>query len=535
MSRKYLTSVLTKKVTPQSEPIEGAGQVQNSAGGYSFAVDDWKRLRRFLILGSEGGSYYASERTLTLENATCVERCIAEDGLRAVQEIVEVSDRGLAPKNDPAIFALALASVKGDLSTRQAAHTALPKICRIGTHLFHFAEYRDQLGGWGRGVKEAVRRWYVERPADKLAMQVVKYGQRDGWCHRDLLRLAHPKTEGTVNEILHYAVNGWEWVGEAPHPDPALRVIWAAERAKNASEKELVRLIGEFDLPMEVVPTEKRTAGVYEAMLPHAGLTWLIRNLGNLSKAGVLQAGSHDNLQKVIARITDTQALKTQRVHPIQVLTALTTYKQGRGMRSDSTWPVVSDLVDALDTAFYRAFEAVKPAGKRFLLGLDVSGSMTGGMVAGVLGLTPRVASAAMAMVTKATEPFCHTMAFTGEIVDFPLSTKERLDTVCQRMHGLQFGRTDCAQPMLHAMKAKIPVDAFVVYTDSETWFGSIHPVQALHQYRQKMGIDARLIVVGMVSNGFTIADPNDPGMLDVVGFSSDAPAVISGFAAGEL
>src|SRR5579862_1116700 len=111
MSRKYLTSVLNKKVTPQSEPIEGAGQVQNSAGGYAFAVDDWKRLRRFLILGSEGGSYYATERTLSLENAKCVERCVAADGLRAVKEIVEVSDRGLAPKNDPAIFALALASV----------------------------------------------------------------------------------------------------------------------------------------------------------------------------------------------------------------------------------------------------------------------------------------------------------------------------------------------------------------------------------------------------------------------------------------
>ena len=30
-------------------------------GGFAWAVDDWTRLRRFLILGSEGGSYYAGE------------------------------------------------------------------------------------------------------------------------------------------------------------------------------------------------------------------------------------------------------------------------------------------------------------------------------------------------------------------------------------------------------------------------------------------------------------------------------------------
>ena len=51
-------SYLTRQnKTPQSAPL--AGQVANSARGYAWAVDDWSRLRRFLVLGSEGGSYYA--------------------------------------------------------------------------------------------------------------------------------------------------------------------------------------------------------------------------------------------------------------------------------------------------------------------------------------------------------------------------------------------------------------------------------------------------------------------------------------------
>ncbi len=37
-----------------------------------------------------------------------------------------------------------------------------------------------------------------------------------------------------------------------------------------------------------------------------------------------------------------------------------------------------------------------------------------------------------------------------------------------------------------------------------------------------------------MTSNGFTLADPNDRGMLDVVGFDTSVPAVISDFVRGD-
>jgi 60 kDa SS-A/Ro ribonucleoprotein len=84
---------------------------------------------------------------------------------------------------------------------------------------------------------------------------------------------------------------------------------------------------------------------------------------------------------------------------------------------------------------------------------------------------------------------------------------------------------------MVEAMKRGWAVDTFVVYTDNETWAGEIHPAQALRQYRERTGIPAKLVVVGMASNGFTIADPDDAGMLDVVGFDGATPALIGDFA----
>ncbi|NIO30189.1 MAG: TROVE domain-containing protein, partial [Gemmatimonadetes bacterium] len=78
--------------------------------------------------------------------------------------------------------------------TRAAAYAALPRIARIGTHLFHFVAYAEGLGkGWGRGMRNAVGRWFNDRELGKLVYQCVKYQQRDGWSMRDLLRLSHPK------------------------------------------------------------------------------------------------------------------------------------------------------------------------------------------------------------------------------------------------------------------------------------------------------------------------------------------------------
>jgi 60 kDa SS-A/Ro ribonucleoprotein len=178
---------------------------------------------------------------------------------------------------------------------------------------------------------------------------------------------------------------------------------------------------------------------------------------------------------------------------------------------------------------------------------------MTGGWVAGVPGLTPRDASAALALVTAATESQYEVVGFfagkrgwksrtkspwgLGEqgLTPLAISPRQRLDDTVKTVSHLPFGGTDCALPMLYAQARGREIDTFVIYTDSETWAGDIHPAQALRDYRQASGIDARLVVVGMVSNGFSIADQNDPGMLDVVGFDTATPQLISDFARGAL
>jgi len=178
---------------------------------------------------------------------------------------------------------------------------------------------------------------------------------------------------------------------------------------------------------------------------------------------------------------------------------------------------------------------------------------MGAGQVAGVPGLTPRDASAALALVTAATESRYEMVGFfAGQcgfakrgggrfagradgLTPLSISPRQRLDDAVNAVSGLPFGGTDCALPMLYAQAAGRAIDTFVIYTDSETWAGHTHPAEALRDYRHASGIDARLVVVGMVSNGFSIADPADGGMLDVVGFDTATPQLIADFALGAL
>lgn len=61
MPARYQNHYRTRGV-PQSAPFDSR-QVANSAGGYSYSLDHWKMLERFLILGAEGGTYYIKEHT----------------------------------------------------------------------------------------------------------------------------------------------------------------------------------------------------------------------------------------------------------------------------------------------------------------------------------------------------------------------------------------------------------------------------------------------------------------------------------------
>lgn len=530
--------------TPQSQPLS-ATQVQNQAGGFVWKVDDLERFRRFLVLGSEGGTYYATQQNLGQENAQALLRLISEGrGPDAVKVIVEYSTEGRTAKQDPIILSLAICARSKHLETKRAAYAAITQVLRIPTHLFTFVETCEKLSqptsGWGRAHRKAIQKWYTDKKPRGLAVAVTKYKQRNGWSHRDLFRLCHVKPQDpAIQFVIKYVIKGFEAVkqdaataGVGQDVTSVCTFLEVVEKAKTMDEGELVNAIRVNGLVREHIPTNHlNSSKIWEALLEKMPMTAMIRNLGKMTNVGVL-APLSDGQTKVCEKLRNVQSLKDARVHPFAILLALKQYQAGQGDKGKLTWTPNQAIVTALDEAFYLAFKAVTPTNKRYLLAIDVSGSMSWGNCIGT-SITPRVASAAMAMLTARTEPQYHFVGFSHHLVPLNINSTQRLDTVIRTIEQVPMGGTDCAQPMMYAMEKNISVDVFIVYTDCETWAGGVHPSEALKRYRAHSGIDAKLIVCAMTSNGFTLADPEDRGMLDMAGFDSAAPDIIKQFVDG--
>ncbi len=525
----------------QRQPLDEK-QVENSAGGYVYPVTIWTNLDRFLILGTEGGSYYAKEQDLTKENVDSVKQCIAEDGIQVVERIREISVSGRAPKNDPALYTLALAFAHGNMETKQKVQEVFCDVARIGTHLFTFVSFIDGMRGWGRSVRRLIGEWYRTKDDDALAYQVLKYQSRNKWRHADVLAKSHygenrgiyrwMKGLDTDKRVVQRdTIDGTQISTTYDATDAMPELLAGYEELKRTKKRaDVVTLIEKHEFTHEMVPNDwKNEIQVWAALLTNMPVMATVRNLGKMTQIGLLKPFAPE-VQTVLERLSD-DAIKRSLIHPIQILIALITYRSGKGDKGSLTWEPVPQIIDALDAAFYMAFDNVEPSEKNMLLALDVSGSMGRGVVAGCNGLTPRNASAAMALVTARSEPNYHIFGFSDEFVDLPITANDTLAGAVEKVSGLPMRRTDCALPMLYAIENKLEVDVFIIYTDNETWYGDIHPKTALDMYRQEMGRPAKCAVVGMVANKFSIADPNDAGMMDFVGFDTATPVLLSDFA----
>jgi 60 kDa SS-A/Ro ribonucleoprotein len=536
---------------PQSEPLSD-DQVLNSAGGHVWEVDDMQRLRRFLCLGSEGGTFYIEEQQLGLENAECIQRLVEKGkGEDVVKEIVSFSVEGRAAKQNPIIFAFAMCARQDkDEKVKKLCYEKLHEVLRIPTHLFHFVEYSEKLSrgtGWGRAHRRAISKWYLRfsKKPKQLAQHVTKYKQRNGWSHRDVLRLAHPKPEDEATAaVLKYVIKGLEEAKKqflTNEADGEMKDLFTylqdVEDVKVTEDAEkAVALIHRSQLVREHIPTALlNEASVWRELLQKMPLTAMLRNLGKMSNLGLLDPGT-DETRLVCEKLADEVALKQARVHPFNMLVALQTYSKGKGELGKLSWPVNDAIKHALNDAFYKTFKFVEPTNKRYCLAMDVSMSMAWTNVNGCPSITPRDASSALAMVTARTERDYEMIAFSTTLVPLKINADMRLEDVVKNMQAVPMGGTDCAQPMLWAKEKNKKFDVFVVYTDCETWAGDIHPAEALRQYREHSGIwDAKLIVCAMTSNKFTLADPNDPGMLDMAGFDSSGPEIMRNFSLGLL
>ena len=514
---------------PQSQQVDPR-QIKNAGGGYAFQVTDKEQLDRFLILGSTGGTYYIGERKLTKMNIDAIKRLINSELEYVVNRVLEVSQRNLAPSNDPAIFVLAYICATVPSPARLVAWGVLKDVCRIPTHLFTFMTYYNGLGGKSSSsARGAIGRWYTSQSDHSLALNLTKYQQRDGMSNIDLINFSHPKPITDAQK--------WLFTGEinpvnqnASVPESIAQYMNAIQIVKSPGTLEAkVNAIHSARLPREVLPTELlNKPEVWDALLvgmpPHA----LIRNLGKMTSVGLLTPMS-DATVTVLGKLADVEQLRKSRVHPMMVYMALMTYQRGQGVKGSLSWKPVDKIIQALNEAVYKTFQLVKPTNRKMLVAVDYSLSMAN---ESLTGISCAEVGAAMATVIGNTEPL-------STVVKFDTSWKplqvlgRRIDDVSQEISNWGQG-TDVAQAIYAAGSIVEPLDQIVIFTDNETWAGRQHVHVAYEQYKRSRNSNVSLVIISAEANQVTVGDPSDSSVLNVVGFDTSVPAVIAAWPKAE-
>lgn len=517
---KNYSSVLTG--ITQQQPLPGQKMSPNNAGGFGFDVTPQERLERFLLIGSEGGTYYVKEQKLTIENADNVINLIKSNGVQVVKTVVEFATENRAPKADAGLFVLALAATYGDLETKSLAYSVISKVCKTSTQLFTFLSNVQNLRGWSRGLRSGVAKFYTSRTAEQVAYQMVKYRNRAGFTHKDALRLSHAKPVDTsTGKLFGYAT------GKVTPAESGSILVTAFEKAQTVeSTKELAGLIAEYNLTWEMVPNEKlNDATVLTALLQKMPLTALIRNLNRFSYNGLTET-NNETVKTIVNKLTDADAVAKSGIHPVNVVNSMLTYSSGHGQKGSKSWQANQNIVDALSTTYDLALKALVPTGKTILVGVDISGSMSS-PVGGMSMSCAQIANVLAVTILKS-EKNAEMVWFDTDLQNPTLGRRSSIDEVIR--HSPHGGGTDCAQPFVHALKNKTKYDAILIFTDSETWAGGTHGITLLDEYRRKVNKDVKVVEVAMEANHTSVIPENDKNLLRVVGFDASVTEVINTF-----
>ncbi|BAZ52391.1 TROVE domain-containing protein [Nostoc sp. NIES-4103] len=539
-----------KTTTPQSQPIPGreAEMIQGRSGGWMFDAGIWKMLRRCLLVGTAKSTYYAGKQELTEDFVTVVRQAVAENPSLVAQEILYASD-GRAINNSAPILALVLLSMGEAPQAKQAFGEIFGQVVRTGSHFYEWLNYTKSLRGFGKVVREAGKTWLSREDVKALAYQLLKYQQRQGFSHRDALRLFHvkPPTENH-RQLFEWVVKGWEDL-PAEIPSEALAQIWWYEWLKrNPCETHEAILQGRLTHEM-AAPVGKMDKQAWQLLFQEMPIGAMLRNLGSLTELGVLRTDETTavpttegtsatdclaNLSRVEAVLNNKEHLRKGRIHPIDVLKALKTYESGGRLgRSQKTWKPVSRIVDILEKAVELSFDVVQPTGKVFMHAVDVSGSM-GSLVAD-MGLSCCEIATTMALVTAKAEKNYMIRGFASEFRELGITAKDSFSSAVGKARNQNFGGTDASVAYDWMIKNQFKADVICFWTDSESWAGYQHPSQALAKYRKKVNPNVKAVYVTLTPYRITLVDPQDPLSWDLAGFDPGTPRIIQMLATGEL
>ena len=562
MKSVYLSGVETqlqsKTHVPVAKVIKGREKdmIKNPDGAFVFKIDDMAFLDRFLIMGAATGSIGRNVK-IAKESAKLAIDMIAKDPFKVITRVYELNAGRRVFTKEPSLLVLALAMChmyNTNIESRRLASNTAAEICNTPYDISRLAEfYKEVAGNKGFMLTQCIQRWFSIRNPAKVAYQGVKYRSRNGWTPGDLLRVSHPKPEDEPMSLaMAYLTSPKSERGRiAAGAFDIFRDFEAAMSSTNVKEVMAV-LERNPQITWEMIPTNfLNEFAVWNLLVDNIPMTALVRNLSRFAANGFFKNNTFK--KKVLDKLESKEYVTRGGMHPFKVYLARYTFARGRG--ASSTWTPDRDVAAALDEAFKFSFDNLKPINGRFLIGIDSSASMTwdSSRILGGEGPVAREFASVLAYILARANNFnVDVGGFTARASVLrsygtasgryaKLYNEEGftlLDLEWKNMHHISneiqkitAGSTNCGAPVLHALRTKEAYDGIIIITDNDINMGD-HPVPLMAKYRSQIKPGAKMVVITTQVCNYSVADPRDPLMLDVVGVDASGPEIVLDFIA---
>ena len=357
--------------------------------------------------------------------------------------------------------------------------------------------------------------WFGSRQPGRLLYSFSKYKCRRGWGFRDVLRLTKPvPLTAAHKQAYEYACTG-EIKGDI---EDSLKIqyesIFAASNCTDGDE--LSRLLQKYGrkIAREHIPTPLLALpGVWNVMFKSMPATAMLRNINKVDFDQ--NDGCYEALHGLLG---NEESIKKARLNPVNLLIAALTYRNGRGLKSSSTWKVNSRVSELLDNSVEKSMKVCCWPQDRIELGLDISGSMS--MSFGDTPMSCAMMTAVIARLALLKDPDTPVYGFSDKYIDLKgpckgygttrkgyIGSSTSWTDLSKRIKGINFGGTDPSLPILHAIQqygvTKKKTKAFIIITDNDVGGGfSTKAHHALYQYRKLVNDDTiMMIVIGLTAD----------------------------------
>lgn len=523
-------------------------------------LDDLQKLKRFFYFGNENNLYVAGcpmfkpLKAAVVDTGKIVREFVtAERGEVVVAEVASfLKNESVEANRGPALFALAVCARHQDESkkTKQAAMKVLAQCVNTSADLFAFVWYccilLDSGKGWGRSLKKGIQKWFDARDGMTLAKIISQQKVGYSWSYVDLLRVAHvkPKTEGAkliTNYIIHGLRETQEKYGGEKSTDDlqaVLAYLAAVEEVKKATnEVAVAALVDKHRLPFcGTDGLVQQLPQVLVAYSTHMTLKEIVDNFGCLAARHILEP-LFPHAVDVTQRLNDQQALLHERISPIAVLYAIRVYEKGA---VENKWTLNKAVKEALSAAFdFTVAHYFGRTDRRYLLAINLNRRYLTNQnwAHGARPLQTVNAAAGLAIMLLRSETDVTVGYFNTSVHDLKLAKDVQLSDVYEELVNRatlhEEVKADLSAPLTWASEKKLEFDVFILFTDFRHPKAYVDLPKCFREYRQNLNLPkAKFVVIGVTASHVSLANADDPSMLDVAGFDSTVPDIIQRFVA---